>query len=180
MRSEIDKLIAAKHGTFSVAWAMQVLRIAAQIAAAVAAGLLAAAASAVSARAAIAPELLSAAVGAVVTSVCDRLGEAVRNALRSRAPCARLQAAHKDLTCMLEDLTGFVRRLGATSPSQDHDRALVRDTVLTATVTAVYAEALAKNLVWTGADDYTSELGYLRGILAEARQAAATGTRPAT
>ena len=178
VRSEIDRLIGAGHGSFSVAWARRVLQIAAQIAAAVAVGLLAAAASAASTGAEVVPALLCAAVGAVVTGLCDRAVEAARMALRPPAPGARLQAAHNDLAYMAEDLTVFVRRLGETSHGQDRDRALVRDTAVTAMVTAEYAETLARTLDWTSTADYVNDLGYLREVLADAAQAAETGVAP--
>lgn len=175
VRSEIDGLIDAQPRSLSIAWATQVLQITAQIVAAVAVGLIAAAASAASAGTGIVSALLPAAVGVVATGLCGRLVEAARAALQPPTSNACMQAAHKKLADMLADLTVFVRRMGETSPGLGRDRALVRDTAFSARVMAMYAGALAQTLDWSGASDYIRELEHLRKVCDGVARAAAQG-----
>lgn len=172
VRVQVDELAEADPDTLPVAMAAAILRFAAQLARAVAVGLLVAAASAASAGAGVVSALLPAAVAAVASSLCDQLGKALGPAAGTLTPGECLTNENGELARMLDDL--------ATRVGQNRNDALVDGTATVAVITSIHAKNLARRLTWPSADDYADDLeGIRKELIRVTGMTAATGaSRP--
>jgi hypothetical protein len=178
MRVQINDLAEADPDMLPVAAVARMLMIAAELARAVAVGLLVAAASAASAGADVVSALLPAAVAAVVSSLCDQLGKALRPAAATLTPSERLKSENDELVLMLNDLAGFADRHG-TSTDRSWNAALIRGTATVAVIASIHAKNVARNLSWTSAGAYVEVLeGIRQKLIPVTPMAAASDANP--
>jgi hypothetical protein len=164
MYRDVGVLIEAQPDERSAVTILQILRIAARLAIAVAIGLLATAASTATAGGDVASSLLPAAVAVVVTSLCDRLGKVITV---SQMPTVGelLKTDHDELVSMLQDLAAFIDPRRRTPRVRHLGVEPIGDIIAVAEVTAQHAKILAKKVSWLPADFYVTQLDVVCELL---------------
>ena len=165
---DVGILIEAQPDEHSAVTILRILRIVARLAIAVAVGLLATAASTVTAGGDVASSLLPAAVAAVVTALCDRLGKAIVTAMQVPPVGELLKIDRDDLVSMLHELAAFTDPQWRTTRNRALDVKVIGEITAVAEVTAQHAQILAMKVNWTLADFYTARLRSIRELLSPA------------
>jgi hypothetical protein len=129
-----------------------------RVAETVAVGVLAAAVSALQKGEDSTAAAFTAAIGLVVTTLCERAIKIVRAARTPPSPGERLQAAHEELEYVTSDLLQLIEE-------RSRDRELLEDTYTIALAFAHHARRLAGTLAWVRAEAYVRDVDRLVELL---------------
>jgi hypothetical protein len=169
MSRDVGVLIDAQPDELSAVTILQIIRMVARLAVAVAVGLLATAASTATAGGDVASSLLPAAVAVVVTGMCNRLGRAIGTVSQMSPYGELLKTDHDELASMLQELAAFIDPRWCTTSDQHLDVKQIYVTTAVAEVTAQHAQVLGVKVIWPEAGFYTAQLGGVRELLIETK-----------